>query len=306
MRAVQVHSTPTPQWGARLRTQAVDHPFRSLLALALVVKHVGRGSRSTLRSDGERLEAIQECQHRVPAPPADALGGESIDSNTYARFLSATGWNVDRAVSMLEQDIEWRLRYRPRALRPKDVRRACSLRGFQVLMRGSGDAKKLRPGVLHPPHTLPALQHWRFTRSGMPITCVHAGQWHPETLSREERVKFIAYHMEHYVRRMPKTQRGKQVQRACLIIDLSGFRLSTLPAIKETIAVLRDHYPSRLGVAAIINVPTSMRRVWQVVRVLLDKQILEKFHFLPEEVIDVEGAISWVDHKKGLIEPTWL
>ena len=38
----------------------------------------------------------------------------------------------------------------------------------------------------------------------MPITLFEVGEWHPDRASSHlERTKHVAYHMEHYIRRMP-------------------------------------------------------------------------------------------------------
>ena len=69
-------------------------------------------------------------------------------------------------------------------------------------------------------------------------------------------MRHVSYHMEHYIRRMPTRAGGsRRIQRACIILDMDGFRPTTLPYIKECIDVLRNHYPGRLGAACFINVP---------------------------------------------------
>ena len=49
---------------------------------------------------------------------------------------------------------------------------------------------------LHPPHTRPTMQQWRYTRSGMPITYFLAKAWHPEYVPHEERIRYVACQME--------------------------------------------------------------------------------------------------------------
>ena len=62
---------------------------------------------------------------------------------------------------------------------------------------------------LHPPHVKPAFAHWVYTRHGMPVTYINVKAWHPELFkSKDECTRFCAYHMEHYIRRMP-IRRGR-------------------------------------------------------------------------------------------------
>jgi len=60
---------------------------------------------------------------------------------------------------------------------------------------------------LHPPHVKPALAHWVYTRHGMPVTYINVKAWRPTRYkSKDECTRFCAYHMEHYIRRMPMRQ----------------------------------------------------------------------------------------------------
>lgn len=60
---------------------------------------------------------------------------------------------------------------------------------------------------LHPPHVKPALAHWVYTRHGMPVTYINVKAWRPTRYkSKDECTRFCAYHMEHYIRRMPSRQ----------------------------------------------------------------------------------------------------
>lgn len=156
---------------------------------------------------------------------------------------------------------------------------------------------------LHPPHHRPPLQQWRYTRSGMPVTCFVCREWRPDKASRDERARHVAYHMEHYIRRMPARACGTQrVQRCCIIMDMDGFKMSMLPYVRECINVLRNHYPGRLGAACFINVPGYFHPAFKIISPLLDDEILSKTFFLPRSVTSADLAIAWVD-KKRLPDP---
>ena len=86
---------------------------------------------------------------------------------------------------------------------------------------------------LHPPHTRPPLTQWRCTRQGMPITLCIVSEWHPERCSHDERIKHVAYHMEHYIRRMPTKHGGtRRVHRCCFLMDMRGFKPSMVRAAR--------------------------------------------------------------------------
>lgn len=266
------------EWAAAMLAHLGKHPLRSLLVL-LAMRHSfpGRARRQVAISAAQMQRAVSECRKLVPPPPAARLGGERITTDTYCRFLSVCQWDPERAARLLEKDLAWREKYRPRAIRPTDLPTACSQRGWMVLTThlggapdetadpasggttapggsssASASARRLarfwrRAGggdrrlSLHPPHHRPPLMQWRCTRSGMPITLFCANEWHPERCSHTERIRHVAYHMEHYIRRMPTRGHGSlRVQRACIILDMTGFRPTTIPQIKECIDVLRN------------------------------------------------------------------
>ena len=322
----------------------------SLLVLRRVRRHAHAKDHVPLAT---RLVAISDCKRLVgPTPHPRLLGGERLTTDTYARFLSVCKWDAERASNLLQADLAWRAKYKPRGLKPSDMPNACRQRGWIVmtvpLNKGKCGARRdlstaeaaevtastgtgatssphlaslsLRarfssrirnswwPGraggvespvvtPLHPPHNRPSLEQWRFTRSGMPITIFQARAWHPERCKHDERVRHVAYQMEHYIRRMPSRAGGRRVQRCCIILDMRGFRPKTLPHIKECIDVLRNHYPGRLGVACFINVPPYFYPVWKLVSPLLDEEILSKTFFLPTHIKDVDRAIAWLDAK---------
>ena len=211
---------------------------RNAIILALIAKRWALPTQQGVRqrvSAAARHAAVAEARRLVPPPPAKDLGGERVTTDTYCRFLSVKGWDPQRAAKLLKADLEWRAKYKPRALRPRDMPNACAQRGWIVLLSTVGgrapeaasqDApppnalhgvrQRMRRGLglrwaggirksgeLQPPHNRPPLQQWRCTRSGMPITLFEAKGWQPEKCSHAERVRHVSYHMEQYIRRMP-------------------------------------------------------------------------------------------------------
>jgi len=363
----------------------VQRTFLLYLFREVWLKFRRHGTARCRPTDGQRRKAMTEAMRLAPAPEPRLIGGERIDEKTYCRFLSVCNWDPDRAASLLHKDFKWRVKYKPRLLRPSDMPTMCRQHAWVVLTKpvgrtgalwgvkkaitvesaesdsgssgssgsssGSSSSSSLvsysqwphsrrlwpspRQVALHPPHTRPPLMHWRYTRQGMPITLCKVGNWHPERCSHDERVRHVAYHMEHYLRRMPTCAGGtRRVQRCCFIMDMQGFKATLLPHIKAAIHVLRVHYPGRLGVACFINTPgCAMRRrrsaanvslavhalavvsvcdaniilprisadfhpVWKIISPWLDEEIISKTFFLPRNVADVDDAIEWVDKRR--------
>ena len=300
-------------------------PLVLLLAAKLVTNFACRNK--TRLSKSQQANAVAQLRAAAPPPHKALLGGEVVNDDTYKRFLAVQHWDVQKAETTLRQDFEWRKKYKPHALRPKHCDEACSQLAWRVLLKQpktprskhkvneteaslSTDFRSLRrrlatiakrkriaPSQLHPPHTRPPLAQWRYTRHGMPITHVDVRLWHPERYSdKKEVTRHCAYHMEHYVRRMPQ-KNGRQVQRCCIIMSLKGFRASAVPYVCECIQILRMHYPGRLGVAVLYNVPSYFWPLWPIFKKLFDEEIMSKVHFLDTSVCDVEGVIRWLDSR---------
>jgi hypothetical protein len=304
---------------------------RAVIALLATRKLVTamRGRRPETLSVQQRALAVGELRRLVPAPRPRDLGGERIGTDTYERFLSVVEWRPERAAPMLEADLVWRARVKPRACRPEHMPKACAQSGWQVLMvsaASTGAESEPPPSSLssvgssgrwhrfdrlpslrllsrshdarplHPPHYKPRNVQWRYTKHGLPITLIEVRSWFPERAGKEETAVHTAYMMEHYIRRMQQ-QQGGRVTRACLLLDMRGFRPATLPYVRICIEILRRHYPGRLGAACFYHVPPYFIPVWKLIRPLLDEEIMNKVHFLPSSVKDTDGAIAWCNHQ---------
>ena len=76
-----------------------------------------------------------------------------------------------------------------------------------------------------------------------------------------------------------------------LFLDFTGWSLKTAPARKtslETLAILQDHYPERLGQAICLNPPWMFSVFWSMIKPFMDARTLSKIKFLnaenPEQV----------------------
>jgi hypothetical protein len=174
-----------------------------------LLRPIGKLFRGDERVSGsQRRAAVAELRRLVPAPPLKQLGGEACTDHAYCRFLSACSWEPAKAAPMLSENYRWRIKYRPRKLRPTDMPNACRQRAWKVIMaQADEDEPDDACRSLHPPHNKPPLRQWRLTRSGMPVTLINTSHWYPEHYKdRTERVRHVAYHLEHYIRRMPMRQ----------------------------------------------------------------------------------------------------
>ena len=158
----------------QLRSMPKSLAVRAVIALLATRKLVAmvRVHRPERLSVQERALAVGELRRLVPPPRPRELGGERIGTDTYERFLSVVArplvqkrsrlrpkpkgrrltapgepaplhlcasaflqeWRPERAAPMLEADLVWRARLKPRACRPEHIPKACAQSGWQVLM----------------------------------------------------------------------------------------------------------------------------------------------------------------------------
>jgi len=316
----------------RMRRPVQASTFLLLLLLLASSVGVARGKAAAPPPGGEggptggetRRLAVEELRRLVPPPSSRELGGEAADSSTYERFLSVAGWDPERAAPRIRRDFAWRRKVRPRQLRPADCpilsrqhAWRCLVRGKPFVATGKGEdddddgggggggkgskgrgGSRPRPLPLDPPHTCPPLQAWRTTRHGLPITYFQSWLWRPDLAPRLECERHIAYHIDHFIRRM-----GKGVTRTCIIFDMSGFESWMLSYIKASVDILRLHYPGRAGAMCFINCPSYFLALWKIISPWLDDEIRSKTFFAPKSVDDGEKAIAYLNKMSLKVGP---
>lgn len=249
---------------------------------------------------------MAELRKLVPPPTPRALGGENADDNAYSRFLSVADWDPAIAAPMIAKDFAWRKKVKPRRIRPEHLGLLCRQHAWRCVLMGSkfqptplpkaGD----RPLALDPPHNCPPLQRWRTTRHGLPVTYFQSWMWRPDLASKFDFERHIAYHMDHFVRRM---NRARGVSRICIIFDMSGFESWMLSYIKTSVDILRLHYPGRAGAMCFINCPSYFLTLWKIISPWLDDEIRSKTFFAPKSVDDGEKAIAYLNKMKLKVGP---
>lgn len=81
------------------------------------------------------------------------------------------------------------------------------------------------------------------------------------------------------------------------VFDLAGFTWSTCPSIsmiKDTIGLLKKHYPYRLGGIFILNGGTAFNFVWNLLKPIMPKRALLKTF-----VLNKKEEFSVLDHHLG-------
>jgi hypothetical protein len=223
--------------------------------------------------------------------------------HTYVRYLRARQWDLTKASSMLKGTLEWRLSYRPHALRWADV-------------EGEAATGKLFVS----PHP---------DREGRPVVVMRPR--HENTRDRDGQLRLLVYVLETASRRAdaaiaaaaaaaattadattttpapttsaPPAPDGKMAW----LVDFEKYSLANAPPLRTALAtmdILQNHYPERLGTSVCWRAPSLFSMTWRVVGPLVDPVTRSKIAFVEKE----EGIEAHFDRRKvescvgGLLE----
>lgn len=78
----------------------------------------------------------------------------------------------------------------------------------------------------------------------------------------DNQIRHLVYMMENAILNLPEGQ-----EQMAWLVDFTGWSLSTSVPVKcarETINILQNHYPERLGVAFLYNPPRIFEAFWKV------------------------------------------
>ncbi|KAL0491685.1 hypothetical protein AKO1_010158 [Acrasis kona] len=140
------------------------------------------------------------------------------------RYLRARDWDVKKSMKMLNNSLKWRDTYKPEAILAKDLEEEAS--SGKVYQQGTD--KLGRPVVYMTPARNTSTQY-------------------------DKGVKLLIYTMEKAVASMPEGQ-----EQLIWFIDFKGYSSKhSIPinVAKETIDILSNQYPERLGACFFIDTP---------------------------------------------------
>ena len=104
-------------------------------------------------------------------------------------------------------------------------------------------------------------------------------------------MKFLAYTLEDMVRAMAGSSDGHVRGAAAdlapeqwtVLVDFTGFSLMNSPPMKttmETLRILQNHYPERMGQAILFAPPRLFRATWAIIKPFVDVKTVAKIHFV--------------------------
>ncbi|KAI5296269.1 hypothetical protein KEM52_004747 [Ascosphaera acerosa] len=165
------------------------------------------------------------------------------------RYLRATKWSVADALQRLEKTLVWRRQY--------------------------GVDTKLTPEYISVELETGKMVVQGFDNCGRP--CIYMDPSKQNTQKSPRQVESLVFLLERMINLMEPAQESM-----ALLANFKTTKLSQAPGVgqaKETLDILQDHYPERLGRAMVINIPFFLNGFFKLITPFIDPVTREKLKF---------------------------
>ncbi|KAF6166647.1 hypothetical protein GIB67_005509 [Kingdonia uniflora] len=217
----------------------------------------------------ENVSAQQDAKVNELKAGIGPLAGSSLEYCTDAclrRYLEARNWNVDKSKKMLAESLKWRLSYKPEQILWHQV-------------ANEGETGKVYRANFH-------------DRQGRTVLIMRPGM--QNTTDGDNQIRHLVYLIENAILNLPEGQ-----EQMAWLIDYTGFSLNTnvpIRTARDTINILQNHYPERLGIAFLYNPPRIFEAFWKIIKYFLDTKTFNKVKFVyPKDKDSVELMSSYFD-----------
>lgn len=196
----------------------------------------------------EQQEKINELRKELGEPSSVAIQGFLSDASIL-RFLRARNWNVQKASKMLKAAVKWRAAYKPEMISWEDI------------------AHEAETGKIYRADYKDKL--------GRTVLVLRPGL--ENTTSGKEQIKYLVYSLEKAIMNLTDDQ-----EKMVWLTDFQSWTLGSTPlkVTRETVNVLQDCYPERLGLAILYNPPRLFESFWKMVKPFLDHATYKKVKFV--------------------------
>jgi len=203
----------------------------------------------------EAAEKIAEMRSRVNAMTSlsPALQEWADDACLY-RYLRARQGNVDRAMTLLEASFKWRHEF-----------------GVgQLLTEHMDDIRCLGQVGCNYVHGK--------DRSGRPVIYMKPRVTLKDPGTQRQQMRHLVYTLERAIAEMEG-----DVEKYVLLMDFNGYSMRNAPNIstqRETMSILQDQYPERLGLAVFVDAPFLFHQTFKLLRPFVDPVTAAKLVFV--------------------------
>ncbi|KAL3159893.1 hypothetical protein ABBQ38_010289 [Trebouxia sp. C0009 RCD-2024] len=219
--------------------------------------------------DHSRKPELQQLRDQIESQlsSTDPAVKAWCNETTLTRYLVAKDWNVQKAAAMLRSTLKWRQQFQPHKITWADVAHNAST-GRVELLNSTDDLG--RPVVL-----------MRLRNEMAPS-------------DHEHQLKFLVYTLERACELADDAGHGKM----SWLLEMEGYSPKNSPPFavtKQSISVLQNHYPERLGYAVMAKPPRIFTVAWNALYPFLDTETREKITFVKCDVVNSLKGVLGVD-----------
>ncbi|KAJ7170796.1 CRAL-TRIO domain-containing protein [Mycena crocata] len=217
--------------------------------------------RPELKEEEQKMQ--QEVQKHFEDPAYTPSGSEEtltaaekmwLSYECILRYLRASKWKVDVAIRRVEDTLKWRREYGVYDTVTAEHVQSEAVTGKQILL---GYDTSNRPGM----YLIPSRQN---------------------TTESTRQVQFTVWMLERCIDLMPAG-----VESLTLLINYADkAKNPSLATSRAVLNILQDHYPERLGLALILNVPFLINAFFKLITPFIDPITRNKMKFNPQVIQD--------------------
>ncbi|KAJ6576581.1 CRAL-TRIO domain-containing protein [Mycena vulgaris] len=211
----------------------------------------------------DQVKMQQEVQQHFENPSYMPSGSEKalmdvekmwLSYECILRYLRASKWKVETAINRLEETLKWRREYRIYDVVTAEHVEPEAVTGKQILL---GFDVNGRPGL----YLLPSRQN---------------------TTESTRQVQYTVWMLERCIDMMPPG-----VESLDLLINYADkAKNPSFSTSRAVLSILQEHYPERLGLALILNVPFLLNAFFKLITPFIDPVTRSKMKFNPQVIQD--------------------
>ena len=197
------------------------------------------------------------------------------------RYLRASKWNETHATTRLQATLVWRREFKVES-HTADYISEENETGKQVI--------------------------FGYDNEGRP--CLYLNPHRQNTKGREKQMQHLVFMLERCIDLIPPGQ-----ETLAILVDFKQSRKGENPSVaqgRQTLSILQNHYPERLGNACVKNVPWLVWGFFKLINPFIDPLTREKMKFdvdmrkvvPPEQLMQVYGGDVEFEYNHGLYWPS--
>lgn len=199
-------------------------------------------------SDANEDQKVEELRKAIG--PLTGTPAIFCQDDCLRRYLRARQWNVKKAEKFLKESLAWRAKFKPEELRWDHVAK-------------EGETGKIYRTNFH-------------DKLGRTVLIMCPGR--QNTNDHDGQMKHLAYCLENAILSLtPGTEK------IVWLIDFRGWTLAKNPPLRtsmETLNILQNQYPERLGAAICYDPPHMFQTFWRIIRPFIDPVTYQKIKFI--------------------------